>query len=100
AFVGDGCAIYEQTRVTDFEGGDPCRAVTSQGVVRARHLFLATHTPLGRSPLHAAVVPMRSYVAAFRVRGKAPHGLFWDTAEPYHYLRSQATSDGTYVLVG
>jgi Rieske Fe-S protein len=31
--------------------------------------------------------------------GKGPAGLFWDTDDPYHYLRTHRTSDGAEILI-
>lgn len=95
-----GVVLCEESRVIDFETGERCRVMTANGEVEASTLVLATHTPIGRSPLHAVLVPMRSYVMALKLKGKAPLGLFRDTAQPYHYVRRQASEHGSYVLVG
>ncbi len=101
AFHGDGCAIYGDTAVRDFEGGSTACVRADVGTVRARNIILATHTPLGRSVLHAALSPTRSYVAAFEAEEPLHDALFWDTAEPYHYIRRQPLPGGReYILVG
>ncbi len=100
----EGLAVYEHTRLAPPEGGPQPQAQTVDGrfTIRARRIVLATHTPLGVSPLHTAVAPYDSYVVAFRVPdGLAPDALVFDTAEPYHYARTFRTDDGgTRLIVG
>jgi len=42
---GDGCLVFEHSRVIDW---DPQRVATEAGSVRARHVVMATHLPLGQ----------------------------------------------------
>lgn len=102
----DGCRVFEQSRVTDYSDGPSPSITTSQGKVVADQVIMATHTPIGLSILHTLVAAYRSYVLAFTVAsdaaasGAAPEGLFWDTADPYHYIRQQPTAHGPMVIVG
>ncbi len=99
AVHGDGCAVYERTRVIGIEEGLPCRVHTDRYTVTANDVLHATHTPLGVVlSLQARLAPHMSYVLSARVSQPAPRGLFWDTAQPYHYVRHDA--DGTRVIVG
>ncbi|MGW2858974.1 FAD-dependent oxidoreductase [Streptomyces sp. NPDC001205] len=53
--VARGGRLYENTRVTDVEGGDRCRVTTASGLtVQARHVVVATHHPLFDDALLAA----------------------------------------------
>jgi Rieske Fe-S protein len=45
------------------------------------------------------ISPWRTYVVTARVAQPLP-GVFWDTANPYHYLRTWDGPDGTVVIVG
>lgn len=97
----DGCRVFEQSRVTEYSDGPNPSVTTSQGKVVADQVIMATHTPIGLSVLHTLVAAYRSYVLGFTVTsGKIPDGLFWDTADPYHYMRQQPSSRGPMVLVG
>lgn len=101
AFVHEGqCRIYERTHVLEIEEGEPCRVVTSRGTVRARKVVLATHTPLGIDLVHTVVAPYRSYVLTARVAESFPEALFWDTAEPYNYLRWTRSNGAELLVVG
>ncbi|HJK96927.1 MAG TPA: FAD-dependent oxidoreductase, partial [Polyangiaceae bacterium LLY-WYZ-14_1] len=91
AVVERGAQLFEGTRVEHVgDDGDAVLTVAGDRTVRARDVVLATHTPLGVDPLQTAVAPYRSYAIAFRPRTGPPEGLFWDTAEPYHYVRPAA----------
>ena len=101
AVNGDGCHVFENSRVTAYSDGAPASITTPTGSVVASQVIMATHTPLGLSVLHTLVAAYRSYVLGFSVSsGAAPEGLFWDTAEPYHYIRQQPTPQGPMVIVG
>ncbi len=97
------CRIYEHTQVVSVDAGDKVTLTTAAGhKLEAQDVILATHIPIGRSVLDSELVPMRSYVLAVSLLPDEPlpQGLFWDTAEPYHYIRT-AMIDGTpLVLVG
>jgi glycine/D-amino acid oxidase-like deaminating enzyme/nitrite reductase/ring-hydroxylating ferredoxin subunit len=99
---GDGSHIFEKSRVTAVEDGDPCLVVTASGTVTARHVIIATHAPFGASPLQMKIASYRSYVLALRMTesGTALPGLFWDTDSPYHYIRSHSTAGETHLIVG
>ncbi|MBA2664663.1 MAG: FAD-dependent oxidoreductase [Bradymonadaceae bacterium] len=100
AVDGQGSHVFEQTGVVDFEDGEPCMVHTTHGRLRARHVVLATHTPLGINALHTAVAPYRSYVMVVRTHGALCEGLFWDTASPYNYTRRYSRERADVVIVG
>jgi glycine/D-amino acid oxidase-like deaminating enzyme/nitrite reductase/ring-hydroxylating ferredoxin subunit len=97
ALPGAGSHVFEDTRVTDVEDGDPCRVVTESGTVSARAVFTATHVPLTRVAVQTKVAHYRSYVLAARLEGAPPDGLFWDNEDPYHYVRG---AEGLLVFGG
>jgi glycine/D-amino acid oxidase-like deaminating enzyme/nitrite reductase/ring-hydroxylating ferredoxin subunit len=101
AVTAAGGRIHENTRVLEVEGKDPCRVRTEHGTVTADRVLFATHTPAGFSLIHAEIEPLRSYAMAVRLRGQEPpDGLFFDTADPYHYTRQQPTAKGPVLIVG
>jgi|CXWL01.1.fsa_nt_gi glycine/D-amino acid oxidase-like deaminating enzyme/nitrite reductase/ring-hydroxylating ferredoxin subunit len=102
AIPGKGSHVFERTRVVEVEDGEPCRVVTSEGTVTARHVILATHAPFNNALLQTKVASYRSYVLALRLMDGevAPLGLFWDTEDPYHYIRSHASDGGPLLIVG
>ena len=78
-----------RAEATEFEDGEPATVRTRSGVrVQARSLVIATDTPINdRFVIHTKQAPSRTYAIAFAAPNGFPRGLFWDTLEPYHYLR-------------
>jgi Rieske Fe-S protein len=46
------------------------------------------------------MVPYRTFLVAMRARGEIERALFWDTGDPYHYVRLVEDDAGTLVLSG
>lgn len=98
---GDGSAIFEEAHVVDIDDAEPCRVITERGVVHARSVIVAAHVPISnRYFLHTKLVPYRTYAVGCRTDLPSQMGLFWDTADPYHYIRTQPIDGKTYVIVG
>lgn len=76
---------------------------TARGTIRAGHAVVATNSSIvDRVALHSKTSPYRTYVIGFSIdRGALPDALYWDTEDPYHYVRLQPGDNGTdFVLVG
>jgi glycine/D-amino acid oxidase-like deaminating enzyme len=72
-------------------------------VVRAGAAVVATNSPINdHLAIHTKQAPYRTYVIAGRVpRGSVVDALYWDTYDPYHYVRLQEGDDGTdWLIVG
>lgn len=87
--------------------GDDCvRATTRSGArVDARFAVMATNSPVHeRVAIHTKQAPYRTYAIAARVpRGSVAKALYWDTLDPYHYVRTVAggaASEFDLLLVG
>ena len=97
---GGGCHIFEGSRVEKVTPGDPCVLEVGGHTVRAREVVHASHTPIGVVlPLQLRTAAYSSYVLALRVAGEVPPDLYWDTADPYHYLRSTVDASGASLLL-
>ena len=55
----------------------------------ADYLVVATNSPVNdRFALHSKQAPYRTFVVGLRVaQGTIPTALYWDTGDPYHYVR-------------
>ena len=97
AIEAQGGRLY-RGEATRFEDGAPARVETAEGrVLTGRALVVATDSPVNdRVVIHTKQPSYRSYVVAFARGGELPPGLFWDTADPYHYVRCS----GERVIVG
>ena len=102
-----GVRIFEHSDVQEFT--DKPLGVKANGhSVRAGDIVIATHNPLvGVSGLVSAtafqtkLALYTSYVVAGRVpRGTIPDALFWDTGDPYQYLRLDPHRDHDLVVFG
>jgi Rieske Fe-S protein len=71
-------------------------------IVTADDIVVATNTPINDLvTMHTKQAPYMTYVIGLRVLGDAiPRALFWDTGEPYHYVRTQTSADGDILIVG
>ena len=99
-----GGQIYVDSYVNGFEGGANPRAETKHGpAVKAKALVVATNVPSNdRVTMHTKIAAYRSYVVALKIPADAvPTALYWDTLDPYHYVRLQRYGDGeVYLIVG
>lgn len=98
AFERLGGRIFCGTHVTEVHGGNEAEVLTRGGaVVRARAAVVATNSPINnRFALHTRQVPYRTFVIGATVpRGAVTKALYWDDADPYHYVRLEATVDPT-----
>ena len=100
--------IFTQTHVKGMEsteGGRRAKVTTSTGyVVDCSAVVVATNTPINDMvTIHTKQAPYMSYVVALPVpRGSVARALYWDTMDPYHYVRLQAgeTPDEELLIVG
>ena len=100
----NGVKFFRDTTVEEVnEDGGIVSIKTSRGTVRAQHAVVATNSSISdRFAIHTKTAPYRTYVMAFEIkRGALLDALYWDTEEPYHYVRIQPGPGSTdYVLVG
>jgi len=96
-----GVQIFERSPVHDVNDGEPCIVETPNERVLAKSVFMATNVPIaGFTHVFLESAPYRTYAMAFESKAEHPDGLFWDTADPYHYTRWQETREGTFLIAG
>ena len=98
AILRDGGKIYTGVHAEKIEDGEPARVTTSEGrVISADNVVVCTNTPVNDwLIIHSKQSAYRTYVIGARVpKGSIPHGLYWDTPDPYHYIRLQPAEDKT-----
>jgi len=92
----DGGQIFTGTHATKIEGGKAAHVETSSGhVVKCNQIVVATNTPVNdRFAIHTKQGPYITYVIGVRVhRGSVTRALFWDTPDPYHYIRVESITE-------
>ncbi|HXF62993.1 MAG TPA: FAD-dependent oxidoreductase [Caldilineaceae bacterium] len=102
AFQRLGGQIYTRAHVDQVsadkdDGQAPVRAVTSHGpTVTAQAAVVATNSPINDRVLtHLKQSAYRTYVIGAPIpRGAVPLGLYWDTLDPYHYVRLHPGAEG------
>jgi glycine/D-amino acid oxidase-like deaminating enzyme/nitrite reductase/ring-hydroxylating ferredoxin subunit len=102
-----GGDIFEHTSAEEFRD-EPLGVKANGHWVRAREIVIATHNPLvgvastaSASLFQTKLALYTSYVIAGRVpRGTVSDALFWDTADPYHFLRLEPHRDHDLVIFG
>lgn len=98
-----GGMLYSETVVEEVEETkDGVRVATDAGFeVAAKWAVVATNSPINdRVALHTKQAPYRTYAMSFEIgRGLIPDGLYWDTEDPYHYVRLQRGDNETDFLV-
>ena len=103
AIVRDGGQIYCGSHVTEVANGEPAHVTTADGrTVNADSLVIATNSPINDwVAMHTKQAAYRTYVVGARIpRGAVPRGLYWDTPDPYHYIRlDSGTSRRDDVLI-
>ena len=102
AIVACGGRICTGVHVTAIHGGSPAIVeLAGGGRVHARCAIDATNTTIAsRLALPTREAAYRSYVVALAIApGYVPHALYWDTDEPYHYLRVAPGDAGREVLL-
>jgi glycine/D-amino acid oxidase-like deaminating enzyme/nitrite reductase/ring-hydroxylating ferredoxin subunit len=104
---GGGSHVFEHTESEEI-ADDPCAVKAAGHTIRCGRAFIATHTPLmGKTNIASAMILQTklylytSYVVGGRLpKGRIPEASFWDTADPYHYLRVDAHRDFDYAIYG
>jgi glycine/D-amino acid oxidase-like deaminating enzyme/nitrite reductase/ring-hydroxylating ferredoxin subunit len=101
-----GVSIHEESAPTFTDDAEhlECLGYT----VRAPWVVIATHSPIaGRQNTVAAellqtrLFRYTSYALHAVVRGSAlPEGLYWDTSEPYRYVRIEPAPEGSRIITG
>ena len=103
AIVAGGGRIVTGVHVAKIAAGSPVHVELSNGRrIRAAAAVDATNmTITSRFGIPTREAAYRTYVVALEVEpGYVPHGLYWDTDEPYHYVRVAHHEDREVLIVG
>jgi glycine/D-amino acid oxidase-like deaminating enzyme/nitrite reductase/ring-hydroxylating ferredoxin subunit len=104
ALIKSGGQVFTQTHAAMIQGGRQAHIRTASGlIVEAGSIVVATNSPVNDLvTIHTKQAPYRTYVVGSRIPvGSVPRGLYWDTSDPYHYIRLQRFNDDEdVVLIG
>jgi glycine/D-amino acid oxidase-like deaminating enzyme/nitrite reductase/ring-hydroxylating ferredoxin subunit len=106
-----GSHVFERTEAKEFESGSKdgfVRVKANGQTITCKHVVIATDVPLtGISSIASAAVlqtklaPYTSYAVGAKLPKRiAPEATFWDTSDPYYYLRIDAQPRNDYAIFG
>ena len=96
AFTRAGGRLYGGVRAEKVQGGATAEIETSTGHhISAKSVVVATNSPfIDLFAIHTKQAPYYTYVIGARVEADAiTPALYWDTHDPYHYVRVQRTTN-------
>ena len=104
---GNGNHVFEESAISKFDH-EKHRARANGHWISYQRVVIATHNPLlGEAGLASATLFQTklslytSYVIGAKLpRGGVPIASFWDTNDPYNYLRVDRHSDFDYAIFG
>jgi glycine/D-amino acid oxidase-like deaminating enzyme/nitrite reductase/ring-hydroxylating ferredoxin subunit len=91
-----GGRIYHECYVTEAQGGAQAHVRCDHGPrVSADAIVIATNVPFNdRVVIHTKQAAYRTYAIGVRVpRGSVHRALYWDTLDPYHFVRLEPLSE-------
>ncbi len=95
--LGEKGRIFSDTTALKISERDRQVTVrTDRGTVTASACVVATNSPVSNLfSLHSKMAPYRSYALSFPLKADViPDALYWDTEDPYHYVRINPDKDG------
>jgi len=95
--IEGGVAMHANTHVSGVQGGKRVRISTRNGPqVSADAAIIAANTPFNDTVvLHTKQAAYRTYVIGAKIPpASLPRALFWDTADPYRYIRTHSFEEG------
>ena len=104
---GDGSFIFEDS-AADEVGDEPLTVVSGDHRLSCDYVVVATHNPIvgkagwiGATLLQTKLALYSTYVVGGTMpRGSVEDALFWDTGDPYRYLRLDPQPGSDCVLLG
>src|SRR4029450_13888356 len=89
AFRCRGSRFFRGVHADRIDGGTPARIQAGERKITAKAVVVATNSPVNdRVAIHTKQAPYMTYVIGMRIpRDSVPRGLYWDTENPFHYIR-------------
>lgn len=103
AVIRKGGKIYTNTYIKDVQEKNAVVVTTKDDVtITCQSAVVATNTPfLNTFAIHTKQAAYRSYVVGLSIpQSSVAKALYWDTEDPYHYVRVCSGDDEDVLLVG
>ena len=101
AIARDGGHVHEDTHATVIRGGSEAHVEANGHRIGAGAVVVATNAPVNNLvAVHTKQAPYMTYAFAAAIPpGSVPRALYWDTADPYHYVRVANHAGGGELLI-
>ena len=104
---GNGSVVVEEAEVGDVIQ-DPLAVIVNGETIACQDLLIATHVPIvggrglaGATLFQTKLYPHSSYVLGARLDDRTlMPGLYFDTSDPYYFLRVHDDAQGRYAIFG
>jgi len=101
AAVQQGVQIFENSLVKGSSEENVKTLQVGEGEVHFEHVVSATHSNFTPAlHIYAATPAYQSYVLTARVSEPLPDALFWDSSDPYFYVRRTRSDEGRLIMAG
>lgn len=104
AIAEQGGLFFADTTVVTVgeEGGRVIAKTLDDIVITANAAVVATNSPINvLVAIHTKQAPYRTYAVALEIpKGALPDALYWDTLDPYHYVRIEPGRTSDVLIVG
>ena len=99
AIERDGGRLFTNSHVDQISGGPQAQVKVGSHVVTADAVVVATNMPINDFVvIHTKQTAYMTYVIGAMVpRGSVAKGLYWDTLDPYHYIRLQEMNNNSMI---
>jgi glycine/D-amino acid oxidase-like deaminating enzyme/nitrite reductase/ring-hydroxylating ferredoxin subunit len=96
-----GGQIYTNTHADTIKGGSDAHVIAGRHTVQAGSIVVTTNSPVNDLlAIHTKMAAYMSYVIGVPVaKGAIAPALYWDTADPYHFLRLVPRDAKTDLLI-
>jgi glycine/D-amino acid oxidase-like deaminating enzyme/nitrite reductase/ring-hydroxylating ferredoxin subunit len=102
-----GCQLFENTEGSEIQV-DPAVVKANGHTIRCKFVVIATHVPLQGATGTISAALFQTKLAAYSTyaigaqipKGAAPQASFWDTADPYFYVRIEHRKTHDYAILG
>jgi glycine/D-amino acid oxidase-like deaminating enzyme/nitrite reductase/ring-hydroxylating ferredoxin subunit len=103
----ENCHVFEESEVTEFNE-DPLSVKANDRTITCDYIVIATHVPLqglkgmlSATLFQSKLAPYSSYALGAKLKkGEVPEACWWDTSDPYYYLRIDAHETFDYAIFG
>jgi glycine/D-amino acid oxidase-like deaminating enzyme/nitrite reductase/ring-hydroxylating ferredoxin subunit len=104
---GDGSHVFENTEAAEVQE-KPLGVKAGDNVIRCSYVVMATHNPLvgtagilGATFFQSKLALYTSYAIGAKIPAdQLPEASFWDTSDPYNYLRVERRRGFDYAIFG